>query len=263
MRIAQVAPLYESVPPQLYGGTERVVSYLTEELVAQGHEVTLFASGDSVTAAGWSPAARARCGSTSSASISWRTTSYMLEQVFQDRARVRRDPLPHRLPPLPAVAAPAATALTTLHGRLDMPDLVPLYREFSRRCRVVSISDAQRAPLPWANWQGTVHHGLPVDLYTLPCASRATTSRSSAASRPRSASIARSRSRERVGHAAEDRRQGRHGGPRLLRRGDRAAARPRRSRVTSARSARREGRVPGQRRARCCSRSTGPSRSGW
>jgi len=165
MRIAQVAPLYESVPPKYYGGTERVVSYLTEELVRQGHEVTLFASGDSVT--------KARLVSACPRSL--RLDKHcvdqmvhhilLLEQVFRRAAQFdvvhfhvdylhfalsRRQPTAH---------------VTTLHGRLDIPDLVPLYQEFSD-IPVVSISDAQREPLPWVNWQATVYHGLPDDLYS-------------------------------------------------------------------------------------------------
>jgi glycosyltransferase involved in cell wall biosynthesis len=164
MRIAQVSPLYESCPPQLYGGTERVVSYLTEELVRQGHEVTLFASGDSQTNA----TLRASC-----------------DRALRLDPRCN-DPLPHHLVMLNRVARSAESfdiihfhvdflhfplfarlwskTLTTTHGRLDLPDLPPLFREFPMM-PLVSISDAQRAPVPWASWHGTVHHGLPTDLY--------------------------------------------------------------------------------------------------
>jgi glycosyltransferase involved in cell wall biosynthesis len=166
MRIAQVAPLYESCPPQLYGGTERVVSYLAEELVRQGHEVTLFASGDSRTGA----MLRAPC-----------SKALRLDSRCQD-------PLPYHLVMINQVArsiegfdiihfhidqlhfpmfAPFwSKALTTTHGRLDLPDLPVLFREFPMM-PLVSISDAQRMPLPWANWYGTVHHGLPPELYEL------------------------------------------------------------------------------------------------
>lgn len=167
MRIAQVSPLYESVPPRLYGGTERVVSWLTEELVRQGHEVTLFASGDSLTTAQLIPACPQalrldpRC---------WDPLAHhilLMEQVLQrksdfDIIHFHIDYLhfsmsrSHELP-----------QITTLHGRLDIPDLVPLYREFSDM-PLVSISDAQRCPLSWANWQGTVHHGMPEDRF-VPC----------------------------------------------------------------------------------------------
>ena len=163
MRIAQIAPLYESVPPLYYGGTERIVSYLTEELVRQRHEVTLFASGDSVTSARLVPCC---------------TNSLRLENSCID-------PIPHHLLMLERVCRMAHQfdvlhfhidylhyslsrrcnfrQLTTLHGRLDIPDLVPLYREFLEM-PLVSISDSQRLPICWANWQGTVHHGLPLDL---------------------------------------------------------------------------------------------------
>ncbi len=164
MRIAQVAPLFESVPPQLYGGTERVVSYLTEELVKQGHEVTLFASGDSVTSAQLvAPCSRSlRLDTNCVDQLAHHLL--MIEQVRKcaDLFDVihfhidylhfpcsRRNPTPH---------------LTTLHGRLDLPDLVPLYQEFCDM-PVVSISMSQRQPLPFINWVGNVYHGLPEDLY--------------------------------------------------------------------------------------------------
>jgi len=164
MRIAQVAPLYESVPPRYYGGTERVVSYLTEELVRQGHEVTLFASGDSVTRARLVAACRRSLRFDKHCLDELAHQILMLENVFQRAAQFEivhfhadylHFPLSRRQP---------ITHLTTLHGRLDIPDLVPLYQEF-RDMPVVSISNAQREPLPWANWQATVYHGIPADLY--------------------------------------------------------------------------------------------------
>ncbi len=163
MKIAQIAPLYESCPPKLYGGTERIVSYLTEELVRQGHDVTLFASGDSVTAAKLMPFA---------------TQALRLDPAV-------RDPLPHHVMMLDEVCRQADSfdvlhfhtdllhcpmirdfadrTVTTLHGRLDLPDLRPFYRAFPDQ-PLVSISDAQRRPMPPVNWVGTVHHGLPRDL---------------------------------------------------------------------------------------------------
>jgi glycosyltransferase involved in cell wall biosynthesis len=165
LKIAQVAPLYESVPPTCYGGTERVVSYLTEELVRRGHDVTLFASGDSVTRA------RLVAGCPRSLRLNRDCVDQlahhvvMLEQVMQRAGEFdvihfhcdymhfplsRRCPTPH---------------VTTLHGRLDIPDLQPLYRTFADQ-PVISISDAQRGPLAFANWQGTVYHGLSLDLHT-------------------------------------------------------------------------------------------------
>ena len=164
MRIAQVAPLFESVPPKLYGGTERVVSYLTEELVQEGHEVTLFASGDSATKAHLVAACRRSLRLDKQCVDQFAHQILMLEHVFQratefDIVHFHVDylhfPLSRRQP---------ITDVTTLHGRLDIPDLVPLYREF-RDMPVISISDAQRAPLPWANWQATVYHGVPAELY--------------------------------------------------------------------------------------------------
>ena len=165
MRIAQVSPLYESVPPRLYGGTERVVSWLTEELVHRGHEVTLFASGDSLTNARLVPVCPQALRLDPEC---WDPLAHhvrLVEQVLQRKddfdivhfhidylhfSVSRREDLPQ---------------LTTLHGRLDIPDLVPLFREFSEM-PLVSISDAQRRPLPWINWQGTVHHGMPEDLFS-------------------------------------------------------------------------------------------------
>ena len=165
MRIAQVSPLYESVPPQSYGGTERVVSYLTEALVRQGHSVTLFASGDSRTRADLVPVTERSLRLSSSCVDRLAHHILMLESVARQAAGFDvihfhidylHFPLSRRL---------ETRQLTTLHGRLDLPDLVPVYREFPEM-PVVSISDAQRAPLPWINWIGTVQHGLPPDLYT-------------------------------------------------------------------------------------------------
>jgi len=164
MRIAQVAPLYESVPPKYYGGTERVVSYLTEELVQQGHDVTLFASGDSITSAQLAATTRRSLRLDEHCVDQLAHHVLMLERVVH-RAR-SFDVIHFHVDYLhfPYSRRHATPQLTTLHGRLDLPDLVPLYREF-RDMPVVSISAAQREPLPFANWLGTVHHGLPRDLY--------------------------------------------------------------------------------------------------
>jgi glycosyltransferase involved in cell wall biosynthesis len=162
MRIAQIAPLYERVPPRLYGGTERIVSYLTEELVRQGHDVTLFASGDSQTSA-----KLVRC----------------CDMALRLNPAVR-DPLPYHVIMLeeirqrsddfdvlhfhidllqaPLVRTSNTQALTTQHGRLDLPDLVPFYAIF-RDLPLVSVSHDQQSYLRRANWLGTVHHGLPRD----------------------------------------------------------------------------------------------------
>jgi glycosyltransferase involved in cell wall biosynthesis len=169
MRIAQLAPLIERVPPRLYGGTERVVSVLTESLVGEGHDVTLYASGDSIT--------RARL-------VSVADTPLRMHPTY-DAA------LPHHLRLIERVVAEAATfdlihshldylffpfarrldtpVVTTVHGRLDMPDLPPIYAEYSEM-GVVSISDTQRIPLPQANWLGTVYHGFAPD--SIPFAAR-------------------------------------------------------------------------------------------
>jgi glycosyltransferase involved in cell wall biosynthesis len=164
MNIAQVAPLYESVPPKSYGGTERVVSYLTEELVRQGHQVTLFASGDSITKARLvAPCLQAlRLNPTCVDPLAYHIM--MLEQVFAtgsdfDIVHFHIDYL-H----FPLSSRQTTPTLTTLHGRLDIPDLVPLYQA-DPDMPVISISRSQREPLSWLNWQGTVYHGLPEALY--------------------------------------------------------------------------------------------------
>ena len=164
MRIAQIAPLIESVPPRLYGGTERIVSWLTEELVRQGHAVTLVASGDSATSADL---------------LSCTTESIRLSDMMRDDRphtlmmadRVRRlaeafDVLHFHIDLLhfPLFRGMAHKTLTTLHGRQDSPDLWSFYRTFPDM-PLVSISEAQRAPIRDANVAGTVHHGLPADLH--------------------------------------------------------------------------------------------------
>jgi glycosyltransferase involved in cell wall biosynthesis len=166
MKIAQVAPLYESVPPKLYGGTERIVSYLTEELVRQGHEVTLFASGDSVTSARLVAVCPQSLRLNSECVDSLADHILMMEQVIREAPQFDLIHFHCDYLHFPLSRSHQLTNVTTLHGRLDIPDLVPLYREFVEM-PVVSISDAQREPLPWVNWQGTVYHGLPRDLYQL------------------------------------------------------------------------------------------------
>jgi glycosyltransferase involved in cell wall biosynthesis len=155
MRIAQVAPLEESVPPQAYGGTERVVSYLTEELVRQGHEVTLFASGDSVTQARLVPV----CPRGLRLSGGYRDSTALHLTMIEDVLRQARafDVLHFHIHYLHYIASTRQPTphLTTLHGRLDLAELVPLYRRFDQ-VPLVSISMAQRQPLPWVNWIGIV-----------------------------------------------------------------------------------------------------------
>jgi glycosyltransferase involved in cell wall biosynthesis len=166
VRIAQVSPLYESVPPQYYGGTERVVHFLTEELVRQGHDVTLFASGDSVTQARLVPACARSLRLDPHSVDAMAHHLLMLEQVFR---RVDDfDVLHFHIDYLhfPLSRRTGRPHVTTLHGRLDIADLVPLYQEYGDM-PLVSISDAQREPLPHARWLVTVYHGLPADLFTL------------------------------------------------------------------------------------------------
>ncbi|MCX7359468.1 MAG: glycosyltransferase family 4 protein [Alphaproteobacteria bacterium] len=165
MRIAQVAPLAESCPPALYGGTERVVSYLTEELVAQGHEVTLFASGDSQTRAELAACSERALRLSDTVVDALPHHMIMLDAVMR---RAHEFDIIHfhiDLMHAPVVRNMAQRTLTTLHGRLDLPDLLPFYRAFPD-LPLVSISDFQRRPLPPVNWAGTVYHGLPTDVLT-------------------------------------------------------------------------------------------------
>ncbi len=166
MKIAQIAPLYEAVPPKLYGGTERVVHYLTEQLVAEGHDVTLFASGDSIT---------------KGKLVSNIDTALRLNPALMD-------PFAHHIVQLQEVIERAyefdilhfhtdyshfpfsnflqLACITTLHGRLDIPDLQPVYKKFPNQ-QLVSISNDQRKPIPFANWKATIYHGLPKDLFQI------------------------------------------------------------------------------------------------
>ena len=163
MRIAQVAPLIESVPPKHYGGTERIVSYLTEELVRAGHDVTLFASGDSVTNARLIASCERSLRKNERCKDPVAREVLLVDHVIEHANEFdlihfhtgylhfpicRYLPVPH---------------VTTLHGRLDMPDMGPVFERF-RDVPVISISNAQRQPLPCANWQATIYHGLPKEL---------------------------------------------------------------------------------------------------
>lgn len=164
MKIAQVSPLFESVPPKMYGGTERVVSYLTEELVAQGHDVTLFASGDSETAA--------KLVSHTSEALRLRNVidplAHHIAQMSDVMERVSEFDFVHFHTDylhFPVTTNLKVPHLTTLHGRLDMADLLAVYHKYPAQ-PLVSISDSQRSLLPLAvNWVGTVYHGLPEHLY--------------------------------------------------------------------------------------------------
>ena len=165
MKIAQIAPLVESVPPRLYGGTERVVSWLTEELVRQGHEVTLFASGDSVTRA------RLEAVVPRSLRLEGIHNSLPYNIIMLDKVAARMDEFDvlhfhidffH----YPIFRNMAQKTLTTLHGRQDLPELPDIYRAFPHM-PLVSISDHQRLPVPPVNWVGTVYHGLPETQFRL------------------------------------------------------------------------------------------------
>jgi glycosyltransferase involved in cell wall biosynthesis len=164
MKIAQIAPLMESVPPRLYGGTERIVSYLTEELVAQGHDVTLFASGDSITTANLVPCVPKALRL--EARVHDPIPYYML---MLDRVRQRAgdfDVLHFHIDQFhfPLFRTIAGRTVTTLHGRQDLPDLLPLYVGFADM-PLVSISNAQRRPVIHANFAATVYHGIPTGLH--------------------------------------------------------------------------------------------------
>jgi glycosyltransferase involved in cell wall biosynthesis len=161
LRIAQVAPLYESVPPRLYGGTERVVAYLTDALASLGHDVTLFASGDSVSKAPLI-AGRAHALRLDPSPLKSDLASHLaMLHAVRDRA-AEFDVLHFHtdLVHLPIFEAMAGRTVTTLHGRVDIPDLTDVYRRWPKY-PLVSISNDQRNPMPWANWIATVPHGLP------------------------------------------------------------------------------------------------------
>jgi glycosyltransferase involved in cell wall biosynthesis len=164
VKIAQVAPLYESVPPQGYGGTERIVSYLTEELVRMGHDVTLFASGDSKTRAQLRAACPRSLRLDPNSTDALAPHVRLVERV--SRSAEEFDIIHFHIDYLhfPLSRRLGYQQLTTLHGRLDLPELIPLYRDF-REMPLVSISDSQRGPLSRAHWLATVHHGIPKDLY--------------------------------------------------------------------------------------------------
>jgi glycosyltransferase involved in cell wall biosynthesis len=162
MRIAQVSPLYERVPPVKYGGTERIVSYLCEELVRRGHEVTLYASGDSVTSArlvSGSPVA------TRLAPEPWDHNALlfaMLEQLTREAGDYDVIHFHTDFYHFPFSRRHGTPHVTTLHGRQDIPGLAEMYRKF-QDMPLVSISDAQREPVPGASWVRTVYHGMPLE----------------------------------------------------------------------------------------------------
>ena len=163
MRIAQIAPLVEAVPPKLYGGTERVISWLTEALVGLGHDVTLFASGDSTTTAKlepvWPRALRL------DGRVADPNALHMMMIELVARRAAEFDLLHFHLDfyPFGLFSRQSIPFVTTLHGRIDLPEYKQVHKTFSS-VPVVSISDNQRLPSPELNWAGTVYHGLPRDL---------------------------------------------------------------------------------------------------
>jgi glycosyltransferase involved in cell wall biosynthesis len=165
MRIAQISPLTESVPPTLYGGTERVVAYLTDELVALGHDVTLFASGDSQTTAHLVPVVPKSLRLDGNVRDCLPYTCMLVDQVMRRAQEFDILNFHIELFHYPSARAHGSRMVTTLHGRLDLPDLAPFYRTFPH-LPLISVSDAQRLPMPPVNWLATVHHGLPEDLLT-------------------------------------------------------------------------------------------------
>jgi glycosyltransferase involved in cell wall biosynthesis len=165
MRIAQVAPLIETVPPQSYGGTERIVSYLTEELVRLGHDVTLFASGGSVTGAKFVPVSDRSLRSDPTVNDSATRIVVELEEVVKRAAEFDLVHFHDGYLHFPLARRLQIPTVTTMHGRMDLPDLASIFQEFSDM-PLVSISDQQRTPLLSANWIATVYHGLPEDLYS-------------------------------------------------------------------------------------------------
>lgn len=165
MRIAQVAPLYERVPPLLYGGTERVVSYLTEALVRLGHDVTLFASGDSETSARLVPACPRALWRDPDVRETLPHHVRLMELVFRDTGAFDVMHFHTDYLHFPLVRRHGCPSVTTLHGLVHPHDLRALLEEY-RDVPLVSISNDQRRPIPDANWQGTVYHGLPREAFT-------------------------------------------------------------------------------------------------
>jgi glycosyltransferase involved in cell wall biosynthesis len=163
LKIAQIAPLAESCPPKLYGGTERIVSYLTEELVRFGHDVTLFASGDSITASKLVPCCETALRLDPKVRDMTPYHVMMLDEVYRrvDEFDILHFHIDHIHYPL--MRPFSDRIVTTLHGRLDLPDLLPFYSAFPE-LPLISISDSQRRPMPPVNWVSTIHHDLPRDL---------------------------------------------------------------------------------------------------
>jgi glycosyltransferase involved in cell wall biosynthesis len=164
MKIAQVAPLIESVPPKLYGGTERVVSYLTEALTSKGHEVTLFASGDSQTSAQLQSVIdqALRLHPEQPDPLAWQIIQ--LEQLRRQASQFDIIHFHIDIINFPLTCLIKTPSVTTLHGRLDLPHM-PTFFSLFPHVPVISISDSQRTPLPFAHWKGTVYNGIPPESY--------------------------------------------------------------------------------------------------
>ena len=221
LRIAQIAPLYERIPPKLYGGTERIVSYITEELVRRGHDVTLFAAGDAQTSAKLHPACPQALRLAGKQELGAFLQLPMLSDVYEnaDDFDIIHSHIDYwsfafaRFSKTPTVS--------TMHGRLDIEDLKPVYSRY-KTVPLVSISDAQRAPLPFMNWVSTVYHGLPRDLLTYQQGARKI-SGLPRAHLARKAPRPRHRRRPQGRHPDQACGQGRRRRPRLLRAGHQAA----------------------------------------
>ena len=265
MRIAQIAPLFEAVPPKLYGGTERVVYALTEELVAMGHDVTLFASGDSITSAKldavWPRALRL------DPTIKDWIASYMRMMELVRRRAEEFDVLHFHVDYFPSSLFSRQTTpfLTTIHGRLDLPEFAEIYGLFPD-VPMVSISDSQRTPLPDLGWVETVLHGIPENLLTPQPGGAHDYLAFLGRISPRERHRDRDPHRRACRHEAEGRGQGGRGRPRVFRRKRGAAAQERQRGVHRRDQRRAEAGLPvpwGRAPRPCCSRSTGPSRSAW
>ncbi len=165
LRIAIISPLYESVPPKLYGGTERVVSYLSEALVDAGQEVTLFASGDSITRANLVPVMAKSLRLDPECKDPIACHFKLMEEVLRHEREF--DIIHSNVDYLSLAFARRARTpfITTLHGRLDIPEVISIFQEYND-FPLISISDAQRKPMPLANWLKTIYHGVPIDLYS-------------------------------------------------------------------------------------------------
>jgi glycosyltransferase involved in cell wall biosynthesis len=265
MRIAQVPPLYEAVPPRLYGGTERVVAHLTDALVQLGHEVTLFASAEARTLGQLAPV-RDQAIRLDPAPLKSDLAAH-LHQLAEVRRRADEFDVIHfhtDMIQFPMFEGLAAKTVTTLHGRLDLKDLAEVYRMWPQ-FPLVSISDDQRRPLPDANWAATVHHGMSTDLYRFTPRGQgylAFLGRISPEKRPdRAIGIAIRAGRRRRGGRASPPRWTTPTAP--ISRTPSSPCCTIRSWSSPARSATRRSRRSWAGPTRCCSPSTGPSRSGW